>query len=105
MPRKDEIVIAPLPELTAPTVESLITNATEPGDQGHVALRGCKVPQVIVGEKPYVLGTDKDLTASGNSWSLTLPEALADGDYTVSAEVSDAAWPQRRVGRTGQAHH
>ena len=87
---KDEIVIAPLPELKAPTVESLITNAAAPVIKGTWPATVAKTLSVNAGGTAYVLGTAKDLTAAGDTWSLSLPSPLADGGYDVYAEVTDA---------------
>ncbi len=81
----------PLPELIAPTVQSLVTNAAAATVTGTWPSAVAKALTVRLGSKAYVLGTDRELSNTADDWKLTLPSPLTDGDYDVTAEVADDA--------------
>jgi outer membrane protein OmpA-like peptidoglycan-associated protein len=56
--------------------------------------------RVSLADQSFELGRDPALTSEGNSWTLALPADLADGVYTIAAEVSDAAGNRAGVQRT-----
>jgi hypothetical protein len=75
-----------------PTVDaSGPTNDTTPTLSGTATLGDGEVLSVTVNGTTYFVGDH--LTIDGGVWTLTLPEgdALAEGDYTVVATVTDAA--------------
>ncbi len=83
-------------DLTAPavpTVTSQTTSDTTPVITGtYNASDASGGLQVTVNGVTYTLG-DGNLSASGNTWTLTIPagNALALGTYSVTATVTDAA--------------
>jgi len=87
---KDEIVVAPLPELKAPTVDSIITNVPAPVVTGTWPSAVARTLVVKLRDTAFALGAAKELSAEGDNWRLQLPSPLTDGGYDVSAEVSDA---------------
>ncbi|QIG51089.1 OmpA family protein [Nordella sp. HKS 07] len=53
--------------------------------------------KVELAGKTHVLGSDPSLTSSGGTWTLTLPEPLADGVYDLAVEALDAARNSTRL--------
>ncbi len=75
-----------------PVVDPLVTSDTTPTITGTAVLAEGEVLAVSVGGNQYAVG-DGNLSVAGTEWSLTIPnaDALVDGDYTVTATVTDAA--------------
>ncbi len=46
---------------------------------------------VNVNGRTFTLGTDDELTASGDNWSLDIPTAMAIGSYDIKVTVADTA--------------
>ena len=86
----DEIVVDVLPGL--PTVDSLLTNQTQPTLTGSYDAGQLDSLSVTVDGSTYTLA-DAALTASGGAWTLDLSvagQSLADGTYDVSVTATDA---------------
>lgn len=47
--------------------------------------------------KTHLLGSDPSLTSSGGTWTMTLPEPLAEGVYDLAVEAADAAGNSTRL--------
>ncbi len=75
----------------APVVNPLTTNDTTPIVTGTYTAGGSFGLSVAVDGVTYVLGTDAELTTSGNDWTLDLSAIapLADGTYEVTAIATD----------------
>ncbi|WP_424963800.1 Ig-like domain-containing protein [Ekhidna sp.] len=75
-----------------PTVVSQTTN-TNPTLTGTFDSSDADVFSVTVDGVTYTLGTDAELTNSGDTWSLDLTgiAALSEGTYPVTATITDAA--------------
>ncbi len=82
----EPIVLAP------PTVESISTNLAAPEIKGTWPEGLAKTLTVKVADTAYALGTAPELTSAAGIWSLK-PAALPDGEYAVTAEVSDGVNP------------
>ncbi|MDP3410118.1 Ig-like domain-containing protein, partial [Bosea sp. (in: a-proteobacteria)] len=76
----------------APTVTALTTNDTTPTITGGAILDAHRTLSVVVNGVTYTVG-DGNLThnTGDNTWSLTIPSALAEGTYAVTATVTDTA--------------
>ncbi len=76
-----------------PTVNSQTTNDTTPVITGTFDSSDADVFSVTVDGTTYTLGTDAELTNSGDNWTLDLSAitALAEGTYPVTATITDAA--------------
>ncbi|SNT34217.1 hypothetical protein SAMN05421640_3403, partial [Ekhidna lutea] len=87
----DELVIDTTDPAT-PTVVSQTTN-TNPTLTGSFDSSDADVFSVTVAGTTYVLGTDAELTNSGDTWSLDLSgiTALTEGTYPVTATITDEA--------------
>ena len=84
-----KVVVAP--PLAAPTVSALITNNAMPMITGTYPKAAAKL-MVVLDDKTYTLGTDKELTVDdAGTWVLKPATALKDGPHTVTAQVADAA--------------
>ena len=80
------------PELTAPTVETRLTDSALPTIKGTWQAGVAKTLTVEVGGVTHKLGTDYDLlTDSAGHWTLKPKVALANGAYDVVATVTDGA--------------
>jgi len=78
---------------TTPVVTALLTNNTTPILSGTATVGAGEVLTVEVNGITYTAG-DPNLTDNGDgTWDLSIPSgnALVDGDYSVSAVVTDAA--------------
>ncbi len=76
--------------LPTPTASAISTNEAAPTITGTYAKEAAKLMVDLAG-KSYVLGTDKELEANASGiWTLK-PAPLADGSYTITARVEDAA--------------
>jgi large repetitive protein len=75
--------------LAAPTVDSLTTNNTTPIISGTWPQDVAKTLAVTLNDKTYNLGTDAELTSEAGKWTLKPAAAIADGEYNVTASVSD----------------
>ncbi|MDP3516677.1 MAG: Ig-like domain-containing protein, partial [Pseudohongiella sp.] len=73
----------------APTVTALTTNDTTPTLTGTVTLGSGESLSVTVGGATYT--TANGLSVTGGNWSVTIPTALAEGTYAVTATVTDTA--------------
>ena len=73
-----------------PTVESQATPDTTPTIVGTATVDPGETLTVAVNGVTYTAG-EGDLTRNGNNWSLTIPNALAEGTYNVTATVTDEA--------------
>ena len=71
------------------TVNTLATNNNKPALGGTVIdpVSGNKIARLTV----FAGGQTLAATVTGNTWSLTLPTALADGTYNVQATATDSA--------------
>lgn len=94
---RDEIVIAEPAALVPPTVDSIVTNQPQPEIRGTWPSAVATGLVVKLGEAAYSLGQSGELATDGDAWTLKPSSPLADGDYDVSAEVTDSA------GRTAAA--
>jgi hypothetical protein len=72
-----------------PTVSVQITTDNTPTITGTYDSSDAGGLTVTVGGATYVLGINPELTAAGNNWTLTIPTALADGAYDVTAVATD----------------
>jgi outer membrane protein OmpA-like peptidoglycan-associated protein len=76
--------------LAPPAVTAAVTNVNPPEIKGTWPETLAKSLMVTLNGKSYTLGTDAELTSDGSgNWTLKPAEALADGDYDVSAEITD----------------
>ncbi|WP_221406684.1 Ig-like domain-containing protein [Ekhidna lutea] len=87
----DELVIDTTDPAT-PTVVSQTTNSN-PTLTGSFDSSDADVFAVTVAGTTYILGTDAELTNSGDTWSLDLSgiTALTEGTYPVTATITDEA--------------
>ena len=75
-----------------PTVTSQTTNDTTPIITGTFDESDADVFSVTVDGVTYVLGTDAELTNTGDNWTLDLSAVtLAENTYSVTATITDAA--------------
>ena len=74
---------------SVPAVRSLATSDTTPTVTGTAVLAAGEVLTVSVDDTVY--NEANGLVIAGTEWSLTIPNALVDDDYTVTATVTDAA--------------
>jgi len=81
-------VVEPV-RLSPPVVESFVSDSATPVIKGTYGNETAKTLAVTVAGTTYKLGQNPELTADGPNWTLALAAPLADGDYDVSAEVSD----------------
>ena len=86
-----ELVIDLTPP-SAPTVVAQLTPDTTPAITGSVDSEPGSTLSVSLNGISYVEG-DGNLSVSGNSWTLVIPEgnALTEGIYSVEASLTDAA--------------
>jgi hypothetical protein len=78
--------------VSRPTVNTLITNSATPTITGTLSLFAGATFNVQLGGQTYSIG-DGNLSNSGSTWTLNIPgsNALADGNYSVTASITDSA--------------
>ncbi|MFO1089781.1 MAG: Ig-like domain-containing protein [Hyphomicrobiales bacterium] len=90
--------ISGAPDTTPPAVPVLsaaagyppvLTGTWDSGDAKSLA--------VTVGGRTYKLGSDSELAATGDNWTLALKPVLADGAYDVVVTVADAAGNETKL--------
>jgi outer membrane protein OmpA-like peptidoglycan-associated protein len=86
----NEIVIPEPPPLTAPTVNPLVTNNSLPVLTGTWPSAVATALAIRVDDTTYNRGKAVELTSTGDDWTLKLASPLDDGDYAVTAEISDS---------------
>lgn len=87
-----KVVLAP------PTLAPIVTNNNRPEIKGTWPEIFAKTLKVILPERTYVLGTDKDLKSDGaGNWALVPDAPLKDGSYDVSVEVDDGAGNSSKI--------
>jgi outer membrane protein OmpA-like peptidoglycan-associated protein len=84
-------IVVPVPPVTllAPTVDSIATNNAKPEIKGTWQAGVATTLAVTLAGKVYNLNKDPELTATGENWVLKPAAPLADGNYDVTAEVTD----------------
>jgi outer membrane protein OmpA-like peptidoglycan-associated protein len=83
-PKPDAVILA------APSVTAITTNTAAAMIEGTYPAEAAKLSVDLAG-KTYTLGTDKELSKSGEGkWMLMLSAPLADGDYQAIAKVENA---------------
>ena len=93
-------IVAPV-VLAPPTINALIANNSTPEIKGKWQEGVAKTLDVTLADKTYKFGTDAELTSNAGAWVLKPAAPLADGNYDVTAEVSDGVNPA--VGSTAPA--
>ena len=77
-------------KLAEPTIDAVTTNNNRPEVRGTWPEGNAKTLALILPERRYVLGTDKELTSDGKgNWVWFPAEPLKDGAYNIGIEVSD----------------
>jgi outer membrane protein OmpA-like peptidoglycan-associated protein len=77
-------------KLAEPTIDSLVTNNNRPEVRGTWPEGNAKTLALVLPERRYVLGTDKELASDGKgNWVWFPSEPLKDGAYNIGLEVSD----------------
>ena len=83
-------VVAPPPvTLLAPTIESIATNNASPEIKGTWQQGVATTLAVTLAGKVYTLDKDPELTSKDGNWLLKLAAPLGDGNYDVTAQVTD----------------
>ncbi len=86
-----------------PTVTSQVTNSQGPTITGTFDESDADVFSVTVNSVTYVLGTDTELSNTGDNWTLDLSAlTLAEGTYPVTATITDAAGNSVSDGTTNE---
>ena len=85
-------IVAPV-VLAPPTIDALIANNSTPEIKGKWQEGVAKTLAVTLAGKTYKFGTDPELTSNAGAWVLKPAAPLADGNYDVTAEVSDGVNP------------
>ncbi|SFM14391.1 Ig-like domain-containing protein [Marinobacter zhejiangensis] len=86
----DELIVD-LTAPAAPTVNSQVTSDTTPTITGTYPSADATALTVEVNGVTYTLnGSTGPLTAVGDNWSLTIPTAMVEGTYPVTAKASNA---------------
>ena len=85
-------------KLAEPTIDTVITNNNRPEVRGTWPEGNAKSLALILPERRYELGTDKELASDGKgNWVWFPAEPLKDGAYNIGLEVSDGAGAVTRV--------
>jgi outer membrane protein OmpA-like peptidoglycan-associated protein len=97
-------VVPPPPPVTllAPTIGTITTNLATPEIKGTWQQDVAKTLAVTAAGKTYALGKDPELSSKAGEWTLKPAQALADGSYDVTAEVSDGVNPPVASTKPGQ---
>ncbi len=84
-------VVVPVPPVTllAPTIDSITTNNASPEIKGTWQEGVAATLAVTLAGKVYTLGTDPQLTSRAGNWVLKPAAPLPDGNYDVTAAISD----------------
>ncbi|MCL3782254.1 gliding motility-associated C-terminal domain-containing protein, partial [Prolixibacteraceae bacterium JC049] len=86
----NELTIDVTPPVT-PTVDELTSDSNTPSITGSVSIGANEQFSVTVNGQTYILGTDSELTVTGNTWTLNIGTPLPDGVYDVIASLRDEA--------------
>lgn len=82
----------PFPPLPAPVIDNLLTNSATPVVTGTWPEQQAKSLTLRLGDKSWAFGSAPELSSNGAGRFSFRPAApLADGDYELSAEITDAA--------------
>ncbi|MEM7256069.1 MAG: Ig-like domain-containing protein, partial [Pseudomonadota bacterium] len=85
-----ELVIDTTPP-AAPTVTALVTDDTTPTVSGTATIANGETLSVMVDGVTYTVGDGFLVDNGDGTWDLSIPTALADGNYEVTATITDAA--------------
>lgn len=86
----DELIIDTSPP-AIPTVSSQTTNSPTPVISGTATIATDETLTVSVGGVTYTAGDGALVVNADGTWELSIPSALADGNYSVTATVIDPA--------------
>ncbi len=107
---RDAIVIAaaappappPPAALERPTVDAVTVDSDHPMVTGTYPATTAKNLTVALDGTSYVLGTDPELTADGNTWMLMAKKPVANGTYNVVAHIADESGQRARDATQGE---
>ena len=107
---RDAIVIAaaappappPPAALARPTVDAVTVDNDRPMVTGTYPATTAKNLTVALDGTSYVLGTDPELTADGNTWMLMAKKPVANGTYNVVAHIADESGQRARDATQGE---
>ncbi len=83
------VTVVPPVVLSAPTVNSIVTNNPALPITGTWQEGVAKALTVSIADQTYSIGSDPELSSSNGVWSLKPRTPLPDGTYDVKVEISD----------------